>query len=107
MPEFEEIVIKIYSDDEDNSSLNSVLSKLKYTNINVINLNSKNLFLEDFEILFIKLSGIESPLIPGFVELKKPANTKLLFVIPENDTLLAVTLAKLGFNDIFILPYEV
>lgn len=107
MPEFEEIVIKIYSDDEDNSSLNSVLSKLKYTNINVINLNSKNLFLEDFEILLIKLSGIESSLIPGIVELKKPANTKLLFVIPENDTLLAVTLAKLGFNDIFILPYEV
>jgi two-component system response regulator AtoC len=107
MPEFEEIVIKIYSDDEDTSTLNSVLSKLRYSNINVIYLNNKNLFLEDFEILLIKLSGIESSLIPGIVELKKPVSTRLLFVIPEHDTLLAVTLAKLGFNDIFILPYEV
>jgi transcriptional regulator with PAS, ATPase and Fis domain len=107
MAEFEDIAIKIYSDDEDISSLNSAIAKLKNTKINVITLNIKNLFIEDFEIVLFKLSGIESPHIPGIVELKKPSNCKLLFIIPENDTLLAVTLAKLGFNDIFILPYEV
>lgn len=107
MAGFEDIAIKIYSDDEDISSLNSAIAKLKNTSIIVINLDIKNLLIEDFEILLIKLSGIESPLIPRIVELKKPSNSKLLFVIPENDTLLAVTLAKLGFNDIFILPYEV
>ena len=107
MAGFEDIAIKIYSDDEDISSLNSAIAKLKNTNINVISLDIKNLFIEDFEILLIKLSGVESPLIPKIVELKKPSNNKLLFIIPENDTLLAVTLAKLGFNDIFILPYEI
>ena len=107
MAGLEDIVIKIYSDDEDILSLNSGIAKLKNANLNVIDLKGKDLLIEDYEILLIKLSGVESPLIPRVVELKKPSNSKFLFVIPENDTLLAVTIAKLGFNDIFILPYEV
>jgi transcriptional regulator with PAS, ATPase and Fis domain len=107
MDRSEDIVIKIYSDDEEFFSLNSAIAKLKNTNISVININDKELFVEDYEILLIKLSGLESPLIQKIVELKKPPNSKILFVIPDSDTLLAVTIAKLGFNDIFILPYEV
>ncbi len=107
MDGFEEIVIRVYSDDEDLASINSALAKLKSSNINLLPLNDKKLFLEDFEILVLKLTGIESRFIQQAVELKKPLNSKLLFVIPENNTLLAVTLSKLGFNDIFILPYEV
>jgi transcriptional regulator with PAS, ATPase and Fis domain len=107
MDRSEDIIIKIYSDDKDFLSIKSALAKLKNSNINIIELNNQNLFIEDYEILLIILSGVESPLIPGIVELKKTTNSKLLFVIPDYDTLLAVTLAKLGFNDIFILPYEV
>jgi len=107
MSELEEIVIKIYSDDGDSLSLNSAISKLKNTNLNIINAEIENLFIEEFDILLIKLSGVESTAIPRIIELKKPANCKILFQVPENDTLLAVTLAKLGINDIFILPYEV
>ncbi len=107
MDAFEEIVIKVYSDDEDYASVNSALAKLKRSNINVQTPKNEKILLEDYEILVIKLSGIESPLIQQTVELKMPANSRYLFIIPENNTLLAVTLAKLGFNDIFILPYEV
>ncbi len=107
MDGFEEIVIKIYSDDEEFNSINSALAKLKSSNINILPLADKKIFLEDYEVLVINLSGIESHLIRQVIELKKPLNSKILFVIPENNTFLAVTLAKLGFNDIFILPYEV
>ena len=107
MDVFEEIVIKVYSDNEDSASINSALSKLKNSSINLIPLDDKKISLEDYEILIINLSGIESRFIQQALELKKPLNSKLLFVIPEKNTLLAVTLAKLGFNDIFILPYEV
>ncbi len=107
MDRFEEIVIKVFSDDENYVSINSALSKLKSANINVQTLKDKKIFLEDYEILLVNLSGIESHLIQQMVELKKPLNSKVLIVVPENNTLLAVTLAKLGFNDIFILPYEV
>ncbi len=107
MDVFEEIVIKVYSDNEDSASINSALSKLKNSGINLIPLDDKKISLEDYEILIINLSGIESRFIQQALELKKPLNSKLLFVIPEKNTLLAVTLAKLGFNDIFILPYEV
>ncbi len=107
MDVLEEIAIKVYSDDEDNLSINSALAKLKNSNINILTFSDNKIFLEDYEILIIKLSGIESNLIQQIVELKKPLNSRILFVIPESNTLLAVTLAKLGFRDIFILPYEV
>ncbi|MEJ2495263.1 MAG: sigma 54-interacting transcriptional regulator, partial [Ignavibacteriaceae bacterium] len=100
-------MIKIYSDDNDFVSLNSAVAKLKNTNVNILIPKNKNILIEEYEILFFKLSGIESPLLQQIIEVKKPPNSKLLFIISENDTLLAVTLAKLGFNDIFILPYEV
>ncbi len=107
MSESEEIVIKIYSDDGDTLSLNSAISKLKNSDLNIINIEIKNLLIEEYDIILIKLTGVESTAIPKIIEQKKPSNCKLLFQVPENDTLLAVTLAKLGFNDIFILPYEV
>ena len=107
MDVLEEIAIKVYSDNEDNLSINSALAKLKNSNINVLTFSDTKIFLEDYEVLLINLSGIESNLIQQIVELKKPLNCRILFVIPESNTLLAVTLAKLGFTDIFILPYEV
>ena len=107
MEGFEEIIVKVYSDDEEYNSINSALSKLKNSDINVVTPDDKKIFLEDYEVLIIKLSGLESLFIQQVVELKRPLNSKVLFVIPENNTLLAVTLAKLGFNEIFILPYEV
>ncbi len=107
MAEFEDIVIKIYSDDDNFLSLNSAVAKLKSTNINIRTPKNENIHAGEYQILLIKLSDIESPLIPQIIEIKKPSNCKLLFVIPDNGTLLAVTLAKLGYNDIFILPYEI
>ena len=69
MDGFEEIVLKVYSDAEDSVSINSALAKLKNPNINVLLLNDK-IFIEDYEILLINLSGIESNLIQQIVELR-------------------------------------
>ena len=101
------ISLKIFSDDENITNLNSALSKLVNQDINIINPGEENLNGTENEILVINLSGVESNLLSQLLELKSQIKSKILFIIPQNDTLLAVTLAKLGFNDIFIFPYEV
>lgn len=107
MNQLVDIVIKIYSDVEDISAIKSALSKLKSQGIKSINVSNEKIVYEKNEIIIAQLSGIESTLLTQIVERKDGSDNKKLFIIPEDDTLLAVTIAKLGFNDIFIFPYEV
>jgi two-component system response regulator AtoC len=106
MVEQENISVKIYSDKDDVFPITSAMNKLKNQNINILNLPGVKITVDENEIIIINISGIESPLLSQVVELKKISGCKFLFIIPETDTLLAVTIAKLGFNDIFIFPYE-
>ncbi len=106
MVEQENISVKIYSDKDDVFPINSAMNKLKNQNINILNITGEKITVDENEILIINMSGIESPLLSQVVELKNISGCKFLFIIPETDTLLAVTIAKLGFNDIFIFPYE-
>jgi len=102
----ENILLKIYSDSDDFSMM-SILTKLKNQNLPYINVSREKISVEENEILLIKLSGIESPLLTQVTEAKNISNNQVLFIIPETDTLLAVTIAKLGYNNIFIFPYEI
>ena len=102
----ENILLKIYSDSDDFSMM-SILTKLKNQNLPYINVSREKISVEENEILLIKLSGIESPLLTQVTEAKNISNNQALFIIPETDTLLAVTIAKLGYNNIFIFPYEI
>lgn len=107
MNQLTDIVIKIYSDIDDIIGIKSALSKIKNQGVKSINVNNDKITIEKNEIIIVQLSGIESPLLTQIVEHKIGFDNKTLFIIPEHDTLLAVTIAKLGFNDIFIFPYEV
>ncbi len=103
----ENIVIKIYSDEEDISPISGALTKLKTQDVSIINLSKGKIVVDENEILIIKLSGIESPLLSQLLNIKEILIGKIIFIIPDKDTLLAVSIAKMGFKDIFILPYEV
>jgi two-component system, NtrC family, response regulator AtoC len=98
--------IKVYSDIEDVSSIDSALKQLELKNLPIISIFSKRFSVEPNVVLIIQLNDIESNLLNKIIKIKNNIKNKILFVIPNNNALLVSSVAKLGFLDIFIFPYE-
>jgi two-component system response regulator AtoC len=101
------ITIKLFSDIEDISSIKSALSKLKSHNYNLEISGQKISQIDEGDIIISLIQSIESPIITELVSYLNYLNRKFLFVTLSNDAVLVATLAKLGFNDIFVFPYEI
>jgi two-component system response regulator AtoC len=99
------INIKIFSDVEDKSSIISAVKQLELKGIDVnINL-PKKVEVTANEILIIQLKDLNSKYLNKILELKNSIKNKVIFIAKE-DAVLVSSLAKLGFQDIFVLPYE-
>lgn len=105
--DFPNITLKVFSDLEDISSVKSALSKIKSQNYTLEIHGQKVTQVEEGDIIISLVESIESPIITELVLYLNQQNRKFLFVIPTNDAVLVATLAKLGFNDIFVFPYEI
>ena len=98
--------IKVYSDVKDVSSIHSALRQLEMKDLPVIIQNTKRFSIIPNDIIILQLNDIESPLLNKLVKIKNNVKNKVIFVIPENNALLVSSIAKLGFIDIFVLPFE-
>lgn len=98
--------IKVYSDVKDASSIHSALKQLELKSLPVIIQNTKRFSIIPNDIIILQLVDIESPLLNKLVKIKNNIKNKIIFVIPENNALLVSSIAKLGFMDIFVLPFE-
>ncbi len=99
-------IIKVYSDVKDVSSIHSALRQLELKSLPVIIQNTKRFSIIPNDIIILQLNDIESPLLNKLVKIKNNIKNKIIFVIPENNALLVSSIAKLGFIDIFVLPFE-
>ncbi len=99
--------IKVYSDVEDVSSIHSSLRQLELKSLPVIVQNTRRFSVLPNDIIILQLNDLESPLLNKLVKIKNNIKNKVIFVIPENNALLVSSIAKLGFIDIFILPFEI
>ncbi len=98
--------IKVYSDVKDVSSIHSALRQLELKDLPVIIQNTKRFSIIPNDIIILQLNDLESPLLNKLVKIKNNIKNKVIFVIPENNALLVSSIAKLGFIDIFVLPFE-
>ncbi len=62
--------------------------------------------MEPNVVLILQVNDLESNLLNKIIKVKNNIKNKILFVIPDNNALLVSSIAKLGFLDIFIFPYE-
>ncbi len=99
------INIKIYSDIEDKSSIISAVKQLELKGIDVNIHLPKKVEVTSNEILIIQLQDLNSRYLNKILELKNSIQNKIIF-IAKGDAVLVSSLAKLGFQDIFVLPYE-
>ena len=99
--------IKIYSDLEDVSSIASSVKQLKLKEMNIADEYPKSFHIEHDEIIILQIKDIESEFLNRIIDAKQSIKNKVIFVLQTEDPLLVSSIAKLGFNDLYILPYEV
>jgi len=100
------ININVYSDTNDTSSISLVANQLK--------LDDKNLRLKfplqfdnnDDDIVIIQVDSISSTFVRKAINLKEDTTAKIIFVVKKNDAVLISSLVKLGFQSIFVIPFE-
>ena len=100
------VKIKIYSDVEDVSSINSAMKQLELKNLSISPSFPQRFTVGDDEIIILQIKSIESNYLNRIIKLKNDIRNKIIFLIPENNALLVSSIAKLGYLDIYVLPYE-
>lgn len=98
--------IKVFSDAEDNLSIDSVLKQLELKNVNINVKYPRTFEVNPDEIIIIQPASLESRFLGRILELKNSIHNKIIFVMNNENAILISSIAKLGFNDIFVFPYE-
>ncbi len=100
------IVIKIYSDSEDMSSVSSVVNQLELRDLQLECLFPKKFEINPSDILIFQISSLSSKFLNRIIKAKENISNVIIFVTNTNDALLVSSLAKIGYTDIYVLPYE-
>ena len=100
------IIIRIYSDSEDVSSVSSAVNQLEVKDFQLEYLFPKKFEINPNDILIFQISTLSSRFLNRILKAKESIGNILIFVVNTNDAVLVSSLAKIGFADIFVLPYE-
>ncbi len=100
------IIIKIYSDDEDISSVFSAVKQLEFRDFQVECVVQKKVEINPDDILIFQITDLGSKYLNKILKIKESISNIVIFVINHNDAVLVSSLAKLGFVDLFVLPFE-
>ncbi len=107
MMENKPVAIKIFTDLKDTASITAAINQMELKNFNVEYSFPKAFDIKEDEIIIIQIKNNESKLIDRILSKKNGLENKVIFVIRDNNALLISTLAKFGFNQIFIFPFEI
>jgi two-component system response regulator AtoC len=99
--------IKVYSDNEDISAINSGLRQVELESIPIAFTNPKLFAAEEDTIIVLQIDSLGSGLLAEAANAKKEIPNKIITVIRNNNALLVSTIAKMGLSDIFVFPYEI
>lgn len=100
------IIIKIFSDQEDVSTVSSAVKQLELKNFSVDCVIQKKLEINPDDILVFQINSLSSRYLNRILKIRDNISNISIFVINNNDAVLVSSLAKLGFVDLFVLPFE-
>ncbi len=103
---YKKVKIKIYSDSDDISSINSGLRQIELESVPIAFTTPKAFAPEDDTIIILQIDSLDSKLLTEAALQRKDIPNKLVIVIRTNNALLVSSIVKMGFYDIFVFPYE-
>ncbi len=98
--------IKIYSDSDDISAINSGLRQIELESVPIAFTNPNSFAAEEDTILVLQIDSLSSGLLAEVAQSKKEIPNKIIIVVRNNNALLVSTILKMGLHDIFVFPYE-
>jgi transcriptional regulator with PAS, ATPase and Fis domain len=99
------IDISIFSS-EDPSSIISALDQINLENYSINYTFPDSFKVNQNEIIIIQIENIDSGIYKALLSKKDDIRNKIIFILKEKDALLASTIVKWGYSDIFVFPYE-
>ena len=99
------INISVFSS-EDPSSIISVLDQINLENHPIKYTFPGSFKIKQNEIIIIQEENIDSGIYKALMGKRDDIQNKIIFVIKEKDALLASSIIKWGYYDIFVFPYE-
>ena len=100
------IIVKIYSDVEDASSIVSAVKQLELKDYLVECDIPSRFEINPDDILIFQINSLSSKYLNRIIKGKENISNIIIFVIGTNDAVLVSSLAKIGFDDLYVLPYE-
>lgn len=101
-----EVKIKIYSDSDDISPINSGLRQIELESVPIAFTSPKSFIPEEDTIIILQVDSLDSKLLQEISNQRKNISNKLIVIIRSNNALLVSSIVKMGFTDIFVFPYE-
>lgn len=101
------IKIKLFSDYEDTTSISGAVKQVQLSFPAAELIKNPDFKIEEDDIIILQIKTLDSPFFNTIIDSRDEIENKIIFVIPENDALLVSSLAKLGFSEIFVIPYEI
>ena len=99
------IDISVYSS-EDPSSIVSALDQINLENYSIKYRFPYSFKVKQDEIIIIQNDNIDAGIYRTLSEKRDEIKNKIIFILKENDALLVSTIAKWGYSDIFVFPFE-
>lgn len=100
------VKIKIYSDSDDISSINSGLRQIELDSVPIALTTPKAFFPEEDTIIILQIDSLDSKLLTEIAPQKKDIPNKFIVIFRNNNALLVSSIVKMGFHDVFVFPYE-
>jgi len=103
----EKINIKFFSETEEDFNLFAYeLIHLNYNEINFDLCQPEKFNINNDEIIIVQVNNIESEILKKIIEIRNKVKNQIIFVLHENNALIASFLVKNGFLNIFVFPHE-
>jgi transcriptional regulator with PAS, ATPase and Fis domain len=102
----EEIIIKIISDGEDNQAILNAVNQVKVLVGELCVTEKKQFDYGSDEVIVVNVSEVHQPLIREILLSRGKIKNKILFVFQGKDAFTVSSIAKAGFNDLYVFPHE-
>jgi len=91
------VKIKIYSDSDDISLINSGLRQIELDNVPIALTTPKAFLPEEDTIIILQIDSLDSKLLTEIIPQRRDIPNKMIIVIKSNNALLVSSIVKMGF----------